>query len=67
MTRALVLTPLPSTPKPEPYQLIQQPKSERKCFGLPRMHTKKCLHCRDFDLCYHHYLSTAKQGRIKIA
>ncbi len=66
MTRALILLPSPLTPKPEPIELVQQPKSERKCLGMPRLHTKKCLHCRDFDICYHKYLSTRKQRRIML-
>jgi len=64
MTRALVLRPSPATPKPEPYQLVQQPRSERKCFGMPRLNTRKCLRCKDFDLCFHKHLSTVKQARI---
>ena len=66
MSANLILRPSPPAPKPEPCQLIQEPKPQRKCFGLPRLNSAKCSRCRDFDLCYHHHLSTVKQGRIKL-
>ena len=66
MTRALVLTPSPRAPKPEPFKLLHQPRVERVCFGTPRLNTRKCLKCADFDLCFHRHLSIVKQARIKL-
>ena len=46
------------------FELATARAERRKCFGAPRMHTRRCLKCRDFDLCYHRHLQITQQGRI---